>query len=176
MRSRKIYIILTYSGTVLGKLIKMYTRSDYSHVSLSLDEKLTKMYSFGRLNAYNPFIGGFVHEGVNIGTFKRFKKTKAIIYSLDLTEEQYNKLSSIIKRMEKKKYLYKFNTVGLFAAAFNIKFKKNNCFYCAEFIKYLMEEADVKLSLPEVTKPTDFENINSLELEYNGILKNYLSI
>lgn len=78
--------------------------------------------------------------------------------------------------MEKKKYLYKFNTVGLFAAAFNIKFKKNNCFYCAEFIKYLMEEADVKLSLPEVTKPTDFENINSLELEYNGILKNYLSI
>ena len=108
-------MILTYSGTVLGKLIKMYTRSDYSHVSLSLDEKLTKMYSFGRLNAYNPFIGGFVHEGVNIGTFKRFKKTKAIIYSLDLTEEQRAEFSDLsdreIRNIEKGRSVPKLETV-----------------------------------------------------------------
>ena len=61
---KRIYIILTYSGTVLSRIVKAYTGAEYSHVSIGLDENLTKMYSFGRLNPYNPFIGGFVHEGI----------------------------------------------------------------------------------------------------------------
>jgi hypothetical protein len=72
---KKIYIILTYTGTILSQIVKVYTRREFSHVSISLDEDLTKMYSFGRLNPYNPFSGGFVHEKINQGTFKRFKRT-----------------------------------------------------------------------------------------------------
>lgn len=53
----KIYIILTYTGTLLSKIIKFYTKDEFSHVSLALDIGLNKMYSFGRLNPYNPFIG-----------------------------------------------------------------------------------------------------------------------
>lgn len=34
------------------------------------------MYSFGRLNPYNPFWGGFVHESIDKGTFKRFYLTR----------------------------------------------------------------------------------------------------
>ena len=70
---KKIYIILTYTGTILSKIVKIYTRRENSHVSISLNEDLTKMYSFGRLNPYNPFSGGFVHEEIDKGTFKRFK-------------------------------------------------------------------------------------------------------
>ena len=70
---KKIYIILTHTGTTLSKIIKNYTKDEFSHVSISLDKDLNEMYSFGRLNPYNPFWGGFVHEGINFGTFKRFK-------------------------------------------------------------------------------------------------------
>ena len=52
---KKIYIILTYTGTLLSKIIKFYTKNEFSHVSISLDKELKYMYSFGRLNAYNPF-------------------------------------------------------------------------------------------------------------------------
>ena len=58
---KKIYIILTFTGTILSRIVRIYTRKEYSHVSISLDQDLTKMYSFGRLNAYNPFSGVFVH-------------------------------------------------------------------------------------------------------------------
>ena len=85
---RKIYIVLTYTGTILSKLVKMYTKREFSHVSIALDEDLKEMYSFGRLNPYNPFIGGFVHEYMDKGTFKRFSKTNAQIYCLELTEKQ----------------------------------------------------------------------------------------
>ena len=85
----KVYIVLTYTGTILSKLVRGYTRKEYAHVSLALDKELKEMYSFGRLNPYIPFIGGFVHESVDHGTFKRFYKTKTKIYSLEVNEEQY---------------------------------------------------------------------------------------
>ena len=67
---KKVYIVLTNTGTFLSRIVTVYTRKEFSHVSISLDENLNYMYSFGRLNAYNPFIGGFVHESPKYGTFK----------------------------------------------------------------------------------------------------------
>lgn len=173
VKLKKIYIVLTYTGTVLSKIIKMYTGAEYCHVSLSLDKKLRKMYSFGRLRPYNPFIGGFVHEGIDRGTFKRFKNTKAEIYSIDVTNKQYNIIKKHIKKMENNKEEYKFNRLGLFLTAVNYKYTKEKAFYCSEFVKYLIEEADIDLNLPDIVKPIDFKNIVDLEFLYKGILKNY---
>lgn len=169
---KKIYIILTYTGTILSKIVKVYTRKKYSHVSISLDEDLTKMYSFGRLNPYNPFIGGFVKEGIDIGTFKRFKKTKTKIYSMEIPEEKYEQLESIIEQIQKEKNLYKFNIIGLLGVVLNVKIKREKYFYCAEFVKYVLEESDV-VELPELVKPEDFEKLDNINEIYKGILKEY---
>ena len=170
---KKIYIILTYTGTALSKIIKCYTGDEFSHVSIALDSKLSKMYSFGRLNPYNPFWGGFVHERINSGTFKRFPKTRAKIYSLEIEDEKYEKLKYIIMYIEKMKKNYKFNILGLFAVGFKIKIKADKSFYCAEFVKYVLEEAKIEEKLPELIKPEDFKKIKNLKLEYYGLLKSY---
>jgi hypothetical protein len=170
---RKIYIVLTYTGTILSKIIKIYTRDEFAHVSISLDKELTKMYSFGRLNPYNPFIGGFIHEYINKGTFKKFYNTRAKIYSLEITDEQYRKLAVAIKKIETNKNIYKFNILGLFAAGFRIKISRDYYFYCAEFVKYVMDTANIYTRLPTVTKPEDFKRIIGLEEIYTGILRFY---
>lgn len=36
----KIYIVLTHTGTILSKIVKWYTKKDFSHVSISLDKEL----------------------------------------------------------------------------------------------------------------------------------------
>ena len=59
------------------------------------------------------------------------------------------------------------------ALVFHIKYKHKNNFYCAEFIKYLMENSDVKMELPELIKPMDFMNNRSLSLIYKGKLAEY---
>ena len=84
---QKIYIVLTHTGTLLSNLIKLYTKNDYSHVSLAFDEDLNEMYSFGRLYTYNAFIGGFVREYLDKGTFKRFKNTTTSVYEVIITDE-----------------------------------------------------------------------------------------
>lgn len=169
---KKIYIILTYTGTILSKIVKIYTRKEYSHVSISLDQDLTRMYSFGRLNPYNPFSGGFVHEGIDRGTFKRFKKTKTKIYSMEIDEDKYERLEEIIQNIQERKNLYKFNIIGLMAVALNVRIKKEKSFYCAEFVKYVLEQSQVTM-LPEIVKPDDFEKVQGLREVYRGILKEY---
>ncbi len=170
---KKIYIIITYTGTVLSKIIKCYTGDEFSHVSISLDAKLKEMYSFGRLNPYNPFWGGFVHEGIDRGTFKRFKKTRARIYSLEIEDKQYEKLKNEISNIKKNRENYKFNILGLFAIGFRKKIKKDKSFYCAEFVKYVMEKADIETNLPELVRPECFKEIDNLNIEYDGLLRYY---
>ena len=172
---KKIYIILTHTGTTLSKIIKKYTKDEFSHVSISLDVKLENMYSFGRLNPYNPFIGGFVHEYINKGTYKRFYNTKAKMYSLEVDELQYDKLKRIINdiEIENEKERYKFNILGLLAVGFNKKISIKRSFYCAEFVKYVMEKSGININLPDIIKPEDFKKIDGLKLIYDGLLRKY---
>jgi len=170
---KSIYIVLTYTGTILSKIIKLFTRAEYCHVSLSLDKELEEMYSFGRLNPYNPFIGGFVHEGINHGTFKRFKKTKAEIYEIKVTYNQYNKIKKVINDFNINKDDYKFNKLGVFLASVNYKYTKENSFYCSEFVKYLIEEAEIDIELKDIMKPIDFKEIIDDDFLYKGKLRNY---
>ena len=170
---KEIYIVLTHTGTLLSKIIRQYTKDEFSHVSISLDKDLGKMYSFGRLNPKNPFIGGFVHEYINKGTFKRFFKTKTKVYSLNITDEQYKIIENTINEINDTKEDYKFNVLGLFAAGFHKKIGKEHSFYCAEFVKYVLEKSDIKTNLPEIVRPEDFKKLEGLELIYEGLLKKY---
>lgn len=170
---KKIYIILTYTGTVLAKTIKYYTSDEFAHVSISLDMELNEMYSFGRLNPYNPFIGGFMHEYINKGTFKRFKKTTTKIYSLEVSNEQYNNVKENIEKVKKEKQQYKFNTLGLFAVVIHKRIESKNSFYCAEFVKYILEKSNIDTKLPLLVRPEDFKQIDGLKEIYSGVLKDY---
>lgn len=172
----KAYIVLTNTGTALSRLVRFYSRDEYAHVSLSLDKGLRHMYSFGRLNPKNPFIGGFVHEAVNKRTFKRFKKTKAKIIEIDVTDEQYHSLKKNIVRIKRERRIYKFNVLGLFVIPLGIKRTKNNYFYCAEFIKYLFDQAQIENKLPELVRPqnfSEFEKENHENVIYEGLLRKY---
>lgn len=172
---KKIYIVLTYTGTLLSRIIKTFENDEFSHVSIALDYKLRKMYSFGRLNPYNPFIGGFVHESIKHGTFRRFKQTKTKIYSLEIENEQYEKIEKMISYIKNKRNNYKFNVIGLFAVGINKHIKFKNSFYCAEFVKYLIENAEIPNNLPEMIKPEDFKKLENTKLIYQGKLKDYNS-
>lgn len=170
----KIYIVLTHTGTMLSRTIKIFTRNTYTHASISLDENMEEMYSFGRLNPYNPFIGGFVKEGIHIGTFKRFKNTKTEIYSLEINQEEYKRLEEIVSKFWENKKVYKFNLIGLILAGINRRYKRKNKFYCSEFVRYLLENSDIQIKgISDVIKPEDFRRLTMLHLEYEGLLRKY---
>lgn len=172
---KKIYIILTHTGTILSKIIKYYTGDEFSHISIALDADLEEMYSFGRLHAYNPILGGFVHEHINKGTFKRFKKTRTEVYSMFVTDEQYKKMTKTITYFNNNKQKYKFNLIGLACVSINKKIIRKNTFYCAEFVKHILKGAGVTEvnKLPEIIRPENFKQLQGIRLEYEGLLRKY---
>lgn len=118
-------------------------------------------------------LGGFVHEYINKGTFRRFRNTTAKIYYLEVTNEEYNNVRNIIENIKGSEEKYKFNILGLFAAGFHKKIKTKKSFYCAEFVKYVMDEAGIENNLPDVVKPEDFKRLENLEEIYSGLLRQY---
>ena len=135
MNTNKIYIVLSFSGSFFSTLIRIVTRKKYSHVSITLDQTLEEMYSFGRLKPYNPFKGGFVREGKSIGTFKRFKRTKAMVLELPVSETSYNIIKKEIVRFKSGKYRY--NYLGVIYYLFNKSTNTKTRYYCSEFVKYM---------------------------------------
>lgn len=171
---QKIYIVLTHTGTILSNIIKKYTKNEYSHVSIALDEDLKNIYSFGRINPYIAFLGGLVKESLTSGTFKRFKNTKTLVNQLEVTDEQYENIKIKITKMMRHKKEYKFNIKGLFYVALNKKVKRPKTFYCAEFVKYILENASIDTSyLPEIIKPEDFKKLKNTKFVYKGKLSEY---
>lgn len=176
MREEKqVFIVLTQTGTILSRILKVITGAEYNHSSISLEEDLSYMYSFGRIFPYNPFIGGFVKEGKAIGTFKRFHNTDATVLSVTISDDKYNDMKLYLAEMYKRKGNYHYNYKALFLAIFGITFRKEKCYYCSEFVRDTLIQFDIvpKSYLPDIVKPIDFFKVPESKKIYTGKLKSY---
>lgn len=175
MDNKSVYLILSQTGTMFSRVLKFFTGAEYNHSSISLDPSLEEMYSFGRLNPYNPFIGGFVQEGKNIGTFKRFYKTKALVLELKVSDEQYKNIQMLIEHMKHNRSIFHYNYWGVFCAIFKANVSPKRRFYCSQFVRACLASFNIANSkeLPKVIKPIDFLKLNNKRVIFKGFLKNY---
>ncbi len=176
--SQSIFVVLSQTGTMFSKALKFFTHAEYNHASISLTPTLEKMYSFGRLNPKNPFVGGFVEEGINKGTFKRFYKTKAMVLEFRISEEKYNSVEYFIEYFKKHKTEFHYNYLGVLFACFKKYRPSKKRFYCSEFVKTCLETFNIENArgLPQIIKPIDFLKLNNKHIVYKGVLKNYCGI
>ena len=103
-----VYVVVSQTGTILSLILKFFTKAKYNHASISLDNKLDEMYSFGRKYPYNVFLGALVKEHPSFGTFKRFYKTTCQILKLKVTKEQKDCIEKTVKSMYENRKEYKF--------------------------------------------------------------------
>ena len=175
---KSIYIVLTQTSSVLSRIIKVFTRAQYNHSSISLSSRLEPMYSFGRLRPYNPFWGGYVKEYPTAGTFRRFPKTVAAVLELKVSEETYESIRNHLEKMYAEKDRYHYNFVGLCLAAFHVRYHPKDQYFCSElirelFLKYGVPNAEM---LPEVVEPSWFLSYPNTQLIYQGLMKEYHNV
>lgn len=172
---KEIYIVLTQTGTILSRILKALTNAQYNHSSISLEDDLSIMYSFGRLFPYNPFWGGFVKESTSSGTFKRFSKTEATVLKVSVSPQKYEKMHDYLTEMYKNKKQYHYNYSALFLALFGIVVRKEKSYYCSEFVRDFLIQFDIvpQEYLPSIVKPIDFFKISDSEKIYTGKLREY---
>lgn len=174
-RDRSIYIVISQTGTLLSRMIGVFSHDQYNHASISTDESLRVMYSFGRKHAYNPLIGGFVMESPFFGTFKRFSQTRVIVIRVPVTCQQEQALNGYLQAMYRRKDMYVYNFPGLVFAAFGIYWRHENWYYCSEFICETLDRFHIldRRDYADIVKPEDFFNIPDKEVVFEGYLQDY---
>ena len=158
---------------MLTRAIKLYTKKPYNHVSISFNEDLTDIYSFGRKMPSNPFIGGFVKEDLNT---QIFKEAGCAIYSYEVTEQQYNQMLYKVREMENERNLYRYNFIGLLAAMAHLEIHRKYAYFCSQFVAMILQEGDIYVADKPIcfTSPYDIQACNKMELVFEGPLKKYL--
>ena len=63
--------------------------------------------------------------------------------------------------------------LGLIGAGLNIKISRQKKFYCAEFVKYALEETNIENGLPELIIPDHFNHLQKSKPVYEGLLRKY---
>lgn len=126
MKSKSVYLLFTDTGSYLSRLIHLYTHEPLNHVSIALDRELTEVYSFGRKQPNNPFIGGFVKEDI----FSPYlNQSRCEIYELKVTEKEYEYIKTFIQHIEIDKEKYRYNFIGLFGVMMKIKITRQTAFF-----------------------------------------------
>ncbi len=175
MADKKIYIVMSQTGTVLSRFLKLVTHKEYNHASLSLQDDLSRMYSFGRKNPYNPFWGGFVTESKDFGTFKRFSETQVQVLALTVSEEKYQAIYDHLQEMLAHPTEYHYNYWGLILAAFHIPVSGTNRYYCSEFVRDILKGHGIEGAelLKPIIHPYHFSTLPGATTVYSGKLRDF---
>jgi hypothetical protein len=133
------------------------------------------MYSFGRINPNNPFSGGFVQESLFDGVYKKFPKSECMIYKVKITEEQYDALENQINSFMDKKDRYRYNFIGLFGILLNMPIKRENHYFCSQFVSKILMESNVYdfKKTPELIRTNDLFKIKNKEIIWEGFANEY---
>jgi len=174
-KKKKIYILLMHTKTIPSKLVKLFTRYEYSHVAIALEESCYKTYSFGRKSLYNILNGGLSIQKKDGIFFTKFNKSVCKIYELEVTDKQYEDAKKILENMEENIDLYKYDFLGIVPRWFKIPVSFKDKFVCSFFVAYVLDKSNIykfekNISL---TVPKDFENLKGAKEIYNGSYLEY---
>ncbi|MGD9569547.1 MAG: hypothetical protein AB7V48_14750 [Sedimentibacter sp.] len=169
---KSIYVILTRTNTILSRIINIVTNDKFTHASISLDKNLETMYSFGRRNVYNPFIGTFVIENFNEGVYGFHEYLHGQVIEIEVTNEQYESVEKLTNNFILNNESYKYNYIGLINILLKRESFSENKFLCSEFVYYILNSSNIiDLKIPRnLVRPQYFEKLNG-KVIYEGNLK-----
>ena len=159
-----VYIVLSYTNTIFGKLIKGVEHSTYTHAALALEPTLAKMYSFN----FQPKSG---INGLSIESIDEYHDqngdAKLKILVCFISTQAKRKLMSILKWFEDhiEKTRYGFSNL------FNIVVNKsqdimyNTSMVCSQFVDSIMKlcNIDITGTTSNLVTPKTFEKIDTKE-------------
>ena len=173
--NKNVYVVLSGTDTVLGRIIQKKLGVSYNHCSISLDEDLERIYSFGRKTYWHVFSSGFVKESKSSGFYKKFGNTRIIVLKIPVTEKQWKRIKKRISAFKAKQDIYRYSLIGLIYCDLGIDIKRKNKYFCSQFVTEVLNTSGINLfDKPEtLIKPHDYLKLTEPKIIYCGKIRNY---
>lgn len=140
---RYLYVMFSHTNTGIGKLIRSVTKSEYNHVSLSLDKSMTVCYSFARRNRNNALVGGFVEE--TVGRLCDGGDITVKICKVPVTKQRFEQVRRTISVCKATQSRTIYNTYGAMASVMGIHLQIPGAFTCVEFVSKCMAMSTIRV-------------------------------
>ena len=131
-----IYIVLVKAMTGLGRFVRKFSKYEYTHIAVSLDDKLEDFITFSRRKHYSPFDAGFMYESIDCYAYGNYKKVKLKIFKVPV-----NNKKEIIHYIEdvSKDNSYIFNLYSMMTMSLFHGFKIYKAHNCMSFVAKILE-------------------------------------
>ena len=143
-----IYVVLIKAHTGLGKVARVFSRYEYTHVAVSLDKTLTDFITFSRRKHYLPLDAGFMHEYRDYYAFGNHRQVKIKVFKVPVAEQNYNEIIRFISKLENDSE-YIFNLFSMMTMPILHGFEIYKAYNCMSFTAKIVElTGAVKLKRP----------------------------
>ena len=172
-----IFIVLSYTNSVFGKIINKIKNSEYSHAGLCTDSDLKCIYTFKFGNNFNGFATESIDNYIN-----KYKDTVIDVLCVFVDTKTKIKIDTTLKQFISLKVKTKYgfgNLINiLIGRSKEFAYPENLSLVCSQFVDTVLKIANIDL----VDKPTnlvipqDFERISAhpkVFKVYEGLAKEY---
>lgn len=148
-----LYLVLSQTGSPAGELIRKFTAKQYSHASLSFDEKLDTIIS------YNGGTGA-CFPGLNWEVIKDYHQkddASVVVYKIKATYQQKKRILDKVRLINEQGSSY--NYLGfLWSYTF-----KENIMFCSQFVYTMLEVAELHYFVKKASTvmPMDFLELDA---------------
>lgn len=148
MQSQKyIYVLLSRTTTNVGKMVRQFSKCQYSHTALSFDAQLSHCYAFGRIQYRAPLLGRLVHESYTSYTLNNNKEVPVILFKIPVSDEDYAMVCKTVKDIwEDPEYIYNLLSIITYPIQKGIDTYK--AYTCIQFVMMILKKVGIPLSKP----------------------------
>lgn len=131
-QQRHLYIMLSRTGTGMAKVIRLFTRAHYNHVSLSLDDDLHHFVSFARYAQDVALAGGYITEPAE-RILASGDQIPVRIFRMEIPPARYEQLKSLFALAGDRKTGLIYNSLGAMLSTWHIPCPIPGAYTCLEF-------------------------------------------
>ena len=137
---KAVSLVFVAGSSKLAKTIRKVQGTEFSHASISLDDDLSKIYSFNMRNGFNGFtyesVQNYIKEGV----------TKMGVYTFLVSDKVYKNLEKALDNFSLYINKTKYSILNLLTIPLNISLDMDMKMVCSEFVDKLLKTADLDLT------------------------------
>lgn len=173
-----VYVILSATPTMMGKIIRLFTKSSYNHSSISLTENWSEMYSFARYRVFNPLVGGFVKEFPQRLSLGKKRNVYIKVYQIPVSQKQFDDIKMFIYNIRDDEEQNIYNSMAVIGILLSCNFNNYKSYTCSDFVAQCLLKGSIDLG-QKVSKniiPDDMQRILDKYTYFIGSITDYTPI
>ena len=161
-RCKKVYILMIrYPGAMADFMVR-YTRFEYTHITIGLEEDPNTFYSFNKKGFFVEKITRYLKPGR--------EPFPCVLFEIDVSKKAYRRVKKLLQAYTARKKFLHYTNRSLVTCFLGIPWKIPDHYFCSEFVAEVIQRSGIAF-LPKhcsLCLPHHISRLEELKLIFTG--------